>query len=329
MKNREKKRQISEDEVAITADCATLPEKRFKSVKSSRRSRLIFYCVLMIFPLTQFLVFYCAVNFNSILLAFKKYDLYTREYSFVAFENFGKVLSDLKTVEYLGRAFKNSFLLYGVNILTILLATAFSYSVYKGHFLSGLYKVVLFMPSILSDLALVLIYKYFVEVGLPEVGKLFGLKINGLLSQNDKLLPTILFYNVWAGFGVQIIMFSSAMSDIPVSIVEAAQIDGITALKEFFFITVPRTFSIIVVYVVATTAGIFINQMGLFSFYGRVAEYNLYTIGYYFYATIVNPATGIVQYPYLSAFGLLLTVLALPMTWGIKRLLEFLGPKDE
>lgn len=311
-------------------DVITVKPKNQRGMKAAKRSKLVFYYVLMLFPLVQFGIFYVAVNLNSIVLAFKDYDYYTGNYSFAGFNNFAAVLHDIVTVDYFKAAFKNSFLLFGINLITIALSLIFSYYIYKKRLFSGLYKVVLFMPSILSSLALVLIYKYFVETGLPVLAdKLFGIEMRGLLSEPDKQLPTILFYNVWAGFGVQIIIFSSTMSDISESIVEAAEIDGVTPLKEFFYITIPRAYSIIIVYVITTVAGIFVNQMNLFNFYGRVAEYRLYTVGYYFYATMVNPETTIAQYPYLSSFGLLLTAVVLPLTFGVKKLMEKLGPKDD
>ena len=51
-----------------------------KSIKEKkpligRQKDLIFYCLMMIWPVAQFCVFYIGVNFNSILLSFQDIDI--------------------------------------------------------------------------------------------------------------------------------------------------------------------------------------------------------------------------------------------------------------
>ena len=50
------------------------PERKKKTdAKAGRRKEAIFYYSLLALPILQFLIFYIAVNFNSILLSFKEY----------------------------------------------------------------------------------------------------------------------------------------------------------------------------------------------------------------------------------------------------------------
>ena len=119
------------------------------------------------------------------------------------------------------------------------------------------------------------------------------------------------------------------MSGIPDSVVEAAKIDGITPLREFFSITLPLIYPTVVTFFVVTVAGIFTNQMHVFSFFGDKAEYNVYTVGYFLYRQISDVNTGISEYPYLSAFGLVLTLISVPLTLLVKKGLEAVGPKGE
>ena len=39
------------------------------------RSELLFYCALIALPILQVVIFYFYVNFNSVLMAFKSYDV--------------------------------------------------------------------------------------------------------------------------------------------------------------------------------------------------------------------------------------------------------------
>lgn len=69
--------------------------KKRKGLQNNRND-LIFYCIIMAWPVLQFAVFYIGVNFNSILIAFQDIDIVTNSYSWTAkhFVNgFEKMLS--------------------------------------------------------------------------------------------------------------------------------------------------------------------------------------------------------------------------------------------
>ena len=51
-----------------------LEQTKKKRVLRGKDKDLIFYTLMMLFPVAQFCVMYIGVNFNSILLAFKKID---------------------------------------------------------------------------------------------------------------------------------------------------------------------------------------------------------------------------------------------------------------
>ena len=299
-----------------------------KLLNLKRRS---FYYIAILIPIVQFLIFYLFVNINSILLAFKDYDLYTGTYTIVWFDNLRKVFSELLNRPAMSFAIKNTFILFlSSTIVGISLPLLFSYYIFKKGFLSGTFQVVLYLPSIISSLAFVLMYKYFVELAVPEIfDKLFAVKIDPLLSTPASQFGTILFYSLWTCFGVNIILYSNAMSGISKSIIEAAQLDGVNAFQEFLLIIIPRIYSTIVVFVVIGVSGMFINQMNLFNFYGTSAEAKLWTIGYFLYKEIASQRVTIADYPYLAAYGLVFTMFAVVITFTVKFVMEKLGPKDE
>ena len=293
--------------------------KEFRKLLKKRA----FYYVAILIPIVQCLIFYMFVNLNSILLEFKDYDLYTGEYSIVWFDNIKQVFSDLSENPAMSFAIENTIILFlSSTIVGISLSLLFSYYIYKRCFLSGTFQVVLYLPCIISALAFVLMYKYFVELAVPEImDSLFNVKIDPLLSTPDSQFGTILFYSLWTSFG--------AMSSIPDSIIEAAHLDGVNEFQEFLIIIIPRIYSTIVVFVVIGVSGMFTNQMALFNFYGTSADAKLWTIGYFLYKEIASQKVTIADYPYLSAFGLIFTVFAVIITFTIKFSMEKLGPKDE
>lgn len=295
-----------------------------KGLDSKKKSRLIFYICGVAWPVIQFIVFYVFVNFNSILLSFRNFDIQSG-YSFAGIDNFKRVFSEIATQPFLKTAFKNTFLIFGISIVSMFAMLIMSYYLYKKHLFSGIFKVMLFLPSIIPGIALVICYKYFVEVGVPKIWEeVFNISIQGLLSNPNTKLITILFFNVWFGVGSSFLLFSGAMSGISDSIIEAATLDGVTAMQEFGYIVFPMIFPTFATFFITSFATLFTNQMSVFSFYGAQADYSVYTIGYYLYKSVQTATMD--QYPYLSAFGLVLTVIIIPICLLTKKALDKFGP---
>ena len=295
------------------------------------RGKTIFYWTILAFPLLQFVIFYIGVNLNSFALAFQSFDIYSDGLQFVGFDrllvNFKAVFQMFHEADYLLKAFGNSIIAYLVGLFVgLTLALLFSYYLYKKFFMSKFFKVILFLPFIISSIILVIIYKYFVENAIPAfILQLFGKEIEGLLSNPNTEFITVLFFSIWTGFGIQTLIYGSAMSDISNDIVDAAKIDGVTPMREFLFIDIPIIAPTIAVFVVSSTATIFVNQMNLFSFYGaQAANYDIWTIGYYMYQGIT--VAPLADYPYFAAFGLVMTMITIPITLIVRRLMNKLDP---
>lgn len=309
--------------------------KTTKKKSKISRSKNIFYWCILAFPLLQFLIFYIGVNINSFALAFQKFDL-DSGFSFLKgshlFDNFKQVFANFKDLEYLRNAFVNSLIVYVISLVVGLsLALLFSYYIYKKRTLSKFYKVILFLPSVISSITLVIIFKYFAENAIPEmVQKVTGKEMEGLLSNPDTEFTAILVFTIFISFGIQTLIYSGAMSSISPEIVEAAKIDGITPMKEFFQITIPMIASTISVFVISSTATIFANQMNLFSFYGpNTSNYKIWNIGYYTYRGIQLQENGLADYTYFAAFGLVMTLITIPVTMLVRYLFNKLDPNEE
>lgn len=285
----------------------------------------VFYLCLVALPLAQFCIFYIGVNFNSILLTFRNYS-FDEGYSFAGFDNIVRVFRSLTSEAVLKYSVRNSLITYAVTLFAgTTLALFFSYFIYKKMPLANVYRVVLFLPSVISSIVMVILFKYFCENAIPEIWEaLTGEQIGGLLSSTKTSFPTLLFYLVWTGFGTQVIMYTGAMNNISDSVVESARLDGASQLREFISITLPMIWPTFVTFIVVGIAGIFTNQLNLYSFYGTGADLADYTIGYYLYRETTRATLP--EYPYLSAMGFVFTLFAVPLTFLVKGALEKFGP---
>ena len=307
-------------------------------IHNKRKQDLIFYIVMLAYPVLQFAIFYVGVNFNSILMAFQyfsgstgKVDNYTFYEGTKLFTNFitffkrfqeGSGLEEMTLMH--GYAFKNSFISYfAALIITTPVSLIFSYYIFKKFPLHGMMKVVLFAPSVICGMALIAIYTQFVEVVIPHI--FTDLEI-GLLANPATKFKTVLFYCIWLGFGGSILLYVGAMNNISDSVIEACKLDGANTLQEIWYIVLPLIYPTFVTFIVVGVGGIFTNQMGLYSFFGEGATPDIQTFGYWFF--VRTKAAGAKDYPELAAVGLLMTAIVAPVTLLVKSALEKLGPKQ-
>ena len=304
--------------------------------KIGLKSDRLFYCLILIFPVLQFIIFYIGVNLNSFLLAFKNIEL-DDNYHYVitfGFEGFRKAFDLLKDPE-MAHIVEISFLSYFIKTaVSVPLGLLFSYYIAKKLFGAKFFRVVLFLHSILSAIVMVTLFRYFVDNAIPAmIEDITGQEgVLSFLSMSDNVqYATIMFYNLWIGFGVSVLMYANAMSGIDPSVLEAAKIDGATAFKEFWHITMPSIFSTLSVFLIAGVAGIFTDQLNLYSFYGGDPQVANKTFGYYMFFMTNSGAINndMTKYPMLSAFGLMMTAVAVPLTFIVKRLLEKFGPSED
>ncbi len=306
-------------------------KKQKKTFFNSRkiRSRIIFASLILLVPVIQQIIFYIGVNFNSFLQAFQIYEYNPDGMGFIikfaGIENFANAV---KLIADRGYLLGNSFLMYIFSlIISLPLALIFSFYVYKKFPLSKVFRVILFMPQIVSMLVFSLLFKYLVtEVYMKITGETLGLLVN-----QSTRIPVLIFFNIWISFGVNTILYSGAMSGIDNSIVESAQLDGVNLMQEFIHITFPMIFSTFTSFIVIGIAGICTNQANLYNLFGEQAQ-EMATLGYYLFASAKHADyTANLSYATfgeLSALGLILTAIVAPVTLGVKALLEKFGPSE-
>lgn len=295
----------------------------------SKRKNLLFYCLLMAFPLAQFVVFYIGVNVNSILMAFQRIDVSNDTITWTL-DNIKNAFQSMTGSPELLPILYVSIIAY---VLLLAIGTPlglfFSYYIYKKLPLSGAFRVILFLPSIMSAIVMATIFQFFFERAVPSfMLQFFDIKMLGLMENSETRFACIIFYNILMSFGANVLMYTNSMSGISQEVVESAQLDGASTLQEFLHITMPMIYPTLTMFIFTGVAGIFTNQLNLFSFYGSSAPNGVQTYGYYFY-TQTQGAKSAAEYPILSAMGLLMTVVVVPLTLLVKYCMEKYGPKED
>ncbi len=316
--------------VAISDGAVSLGKGRFSKFKNNRAD-YIFMAIILIFPTLQFLIFYIGVNFNSFLLSFKQLNE-AGDYEFIkSFKNFEEIIYRFKNAG-LTKTLWNSVLVYLLNLFVMMpLGVLSAYYIFKKFVGHKIFKVMLFLPNIISSFTLCYIYSYFVNEAIYDlatvewgfVGEKFLVDIAG----NPYLFPAILFSNIFFGLGGSMLLYLGAMNAINDSVLEAAQVDGVNNLQMLFKVVLPQIYSTLSTFLVVGIAGIFTNQFNLVGLFTLFAPTDYQTLGYHFYQVLTRE--GEASYPYLAAFGIVISLILIPITLGLQKLLDRWDPNND
>ena len=301
-----------------------------KEDKISRKSHdkikdLIFYVALWSIPFIMFVLTNIVINGNSILLAFQKYE--NRTVVFAGFENFAYWF-DVISEKWFVDMFSRSFLVYIVGMAMTIPSTFTSYYVYKKYLGWKVFKVILFLPTILSSIITVSMFKTVANRVVPTIAQMLtGKTLSPLLTNPHTSLGTLLFYQIWMGIGSGLLTSLAAMNSIDPAVSESAQIEGVGFCGELWHIVLPGTFQIFMLGLITGFAGIFTNSLNLYAFSGTGAPEETRTIGYHI--TIATLEANYYDYPVLSAWGLLVTFIVTPLTLLGRHLLIKYGPSED
>ncbi len=306
--------------------------KAKRTAKSIEKSGKLFFWTMMALPYLQFVIFYLVVNFNNVALAFESYDKNTGLTSFAGFANFSEIF---KNFSELWGYLKNSIYYFLVNLLIASpLSLLFAYYIFRKFRFGGFFKIILFLPSVICCMVLLVFYKNFCNKAIIELLKKLDVKKAPFLTDQvtrsgvPALWRALTFFSVIMGISGSILLNLNAMVQIPASLLEASKIDGASEFRSFFSIIIPGIWGTMVSLLCVSMASMVSNQAYLFNLFGGTTPYEIRTMGYQMYMLIGPDIPDYTQYPYVSAIGVLLTLIVAPITMGTRKLLTEVGPKD-
>jgi len=176
---------------------------------------------------------------NSIQLSFSHWDgLGTPKW--IGLSNYSSVLSDSAVAHATWVTVQIALLSAGgIVIIATLLAAAVS----AGARGSGFYRIVWFLPGVAPGTAVAIFWSQAYAPQNGAVNIVLGwLGIGDLhtwLADPHTAIYPVAATAVWAGVGFAFLLVLGATEQIPVEVYEAARLDGASAVRQFFSITVP------------------------------------------------------------------------------------------
>ncbi|MFI6319284.1 carbohydrate ABC transporter permease [Nonomuraea sp. NPDC050556] len=107
--------------------------------------------------------------------------------------------------------------------------------------LQGLFRTVMYMPSVVSGLATALLWLNILHPDYGLINKVLavaGIEGPGWLASQEWAIPALVLMSVW-GAGNTIVIYLAGLQGIPRSLYEAAEIDGAGWWRRFWSVTVP------------------------------------------------------------------------------------------
>ncbi len=283
-----------------------------------------FIIVMLIIPIINFLLFWAYVNFDQIMLAFQNVDETGRYY--FTMDNFVEVFksifnkADAKLGDELLEALKNTSIFWVLNNLIVFPLQIFCAYVMKKKLLgTRVFRVVFYLPAIISSVALTAMFKYIFTEGPAGFYFRYFNHLNekpNFFGETPYAMNMLLFYSFLTGLGGNLVLISGAMSRVPDELVESAAIDGATMFAEFFKIYLPLCWPTLSTLLIMSAAGFFNSSGEVLLLTSGAGE--TMTFSYFMFIQVEEFKS--LMFP--SALGLVLTFVALPIVLTVRHFIN-------
>jgi multiple sugar transport system permease protein len=171
-------------------------------------------------------------------LSFTDYDILSRS-TFVGVENYRKMLTDdplfwtaLRVTSIYAFVSVPLQIILGL-VLAMLLNTKIRWLAW--------FRTIYYLPAILSGVAVsfLWIWVFSADWGILNfLLSLVGVKGPNWLTSQTWALPSLIIMSLW-GVGGGMVIYLAGLQGVPTELYEAAEVDGATALRKFWHITLP------------------------------------------------------------------------------------------
>ncbi len=277
-------------------------------VGAARRSAVsgLLFCAPM---LVLFVVFRLVPTLGAVGLSFTDYKL-SGDVSFVGLDNYAAFLESEPAMNAL-----RSTLLYAVMYVPLMVVVALGTALLLQQIVwgSGVFRSSLFLPYVTSFVLAGVIWSWIysldgplnavlARVGLDPVAFLGGSQLT--------VLGSVAVVAVWKGFGYSMLILLAGLKTIPADLYESAMIDGASAWRRFWSVTLPLLRRPLFFVLVIETIAAFQVFDHVYVMTGGGPARASYTIVYYIYES----GFRFFRFGYAAAAGVVLFGLVLAIS---------------
>ncbi|MEC6747719.1 sugar ABC transporter permease [Marinilactibacillus sp. XAAS-LB27] len=163
--------------------------------------------------------------------------------NFTGFQNYQNILQDSIFLKSITNTL--FYVIFGVPLVILFsLTIAILINMGRSRYFSFM-RVVFYSPSITNIVAVAIVWAFLFNpsqsIGLiNRVIGMVGIGPIGWLTDTSVSKISLVILAVWRSIGINMLIFSAALQNIPRSMYEAAELDGATKWEQIRFITVPQ-----------------------------------------------------------------------------------------
>lgn len=300
-------------------------ENKVQKLSSRKFKTTLFLAICLFSPLFNFIFFYIPIHSGSVILSFQTtIDGVTS----LGWENFEVLFNEFANpYSKISESLKNTLIFFFSGLLISKpLEFIFAYFIYKKIKGYKKFRYIFYLPCIIASVVMSSLVLFLTQPNGPlsiAWKYIFETETAPFFFKDSRYaLTSMIVFGILLGLGGGIIWYNAAMIRIPESITEYLTLEGVGMGREIVQFIIPLIWPTIAVFVLLSFVGIFTASGDILLYTG--GEYNTYTISFYIYAHTVGLASANLNYA--SAVGLFFTVLALPLSLIIQRIVSHVEP---
>ena len=183
------------------------------------------------------------------------------EANFIGLDNYAEMAGDPN----FRASMRNTVVLLLTLPVWVVLPMVLAILIHQGVPLGRMYRSVYFFPAVLSSVIVGSIFNIVLRYdgALNELLGLVGIGAVDWLGNGSTALLSLISVQLWATFGMSLLIFLAGLSTVPGEMIEAARLEGASLLQTWIHVIIPSLRPIIEFVAVVTTIGVLTNMFGL------------------------------------------------------------------
>ncbi|MGU3575569.1 carbohydrate ABC transporter permease [Brucellaceae bacterium C25G] len=178
---------------------------------------------------------------DTLRLSLHKWDLLSKNKPFIGLDNFRELMGDQL---FLDALVNTSIIAFGVLIVTIPTAMIIAGMIHHRSTsrFSAFFETAIFIPYIVSLVPAAMAWKWIFDARLGPLNaflSIFGVSPQPWLFDPVLSVISMIVLCSWQALGYAVLIYLVGFKSLPVSLYEAAKLDGATARQSFWYLSVP------------------------------------------------------------------------------------------
>jgi len=219
----------------LTFECKSTTKKK---ISKSTLNEWMWGYIMILPTFIGLMVLNIIPAIQTLILSFQKSGSFGKS-TWTGLDNYRKLVQDPNVLQATFNTFKYAIMVVPATAIISLIVAVLLNKKMKG---VSVYRTIYFLPMVAAPAAIAMVWRwlYNSEYGLINYTlSLVGMKGPNWIADPNVALISIVIIGIWSTIGYNMILLLAGLQEIPRDYYEAANIDGASAIRQFFKITIP------------------------------------------------------------------------------------------